>query len=117
MSNCVCVRASDAIGRDHELATLERRAYLVRIGKTDDGIRRHDPHGLDGPRVNRVEQIDGFEPSLARDRRAAPEILYRCSMRSVAELHVRREHVSETADLATPHRVRLSGDGERPHAG
>ena len=33
----------------------------------------------------------------------------------ILDLHVRRQHIGEAAHLPTAHRVRLSGDGERPH--
>ena len=58
-----------------------------------------------------------LRPGFAGDRGRAPEGLDDAAVIRIFDLHMRGQHVGEAADFAPAHRVRLAGDGERPHAG
>ena len=93
------------------------RAHLVGVRQADQRIGGHDPHGLDVARLDRAEQVDGFQARLVGHARRLPEVLHGGAVGGIVELHVRRQHVRQAADFAPAHRVRLAGQRERPHAG
>ena len=110
------VRVEHAIGDDDELALLQREPHPFRVRHADDGIRRHDPNGFDGPRSTASNKSTALSPGLRATRGASQKRATRATL-SGAEVHVRRELVREPTDLAPTHRIRLARQRERPHAG
>jgi hypothetical protein len=113
---CGRIRLADAVRHHNELATLQSLTHAIGVGQADDGIRRHDPDGLDAPIEDGVEHVDSLVARAARNDRTVPERLHRFLMHRIPGIHVRGEHVRHAAGLAATHRVRLARDGERPHS-
>ncbi len=105
------------VGDDDERAGRERRCDVIGIRHAVDGVRRHDPDGLDPAVGDGAEHIDGLEPGRACDPRRVPERLNDAPMLGVAKFHVRGQHVRETAGFAAPHGIGLASHRERTHAG
>src|SRR3954470_17032092 len=70
---------------------------------------------LDAAGRNRLEQRHRLEPLALGHPWRAPEAAHPIDLLG-GETHVSREHVGEAADLAPAHRVRLTGERERPRA-
>ena len=111
------VGSGDAVGDDDERAGGERGARAVGVGQADERVGRHDPDRLDPAVGDRLEHLDRFQALPLGDDRRAPEALHQRAMRGILDLHMGRELVGETADLAPAHRVGLPGQGEGAHPG
>ena len=109
----VCRSTSDTTTNGQARSASRTRSAS---GRLTDRIGGHDPQRLDAAVADRVEHFDRLETRPAGDPRRLPELLHDAPVLGISELHVGGQHVGETADLASAHRVGLSGDRERPHA-
>ena len=94
----------------------QRGSHAVGVRQADHGIRTHDPDRFHLAAPDRVEQLDRLEARFGRHRRRVPEPLDESAMRRVLDLQVRGKLVGQAADLAAAHRIRLTGQRERPHS-
>ena len=105
-----------AIGDDDKWAGDERLPNALGARHAGRRVGAEDPQRLDPTVEHRVEQLDRLQAGSRCDARCVPEPAHPIDI-GVGETHVRGELVGETADLAPAHRIRLSGQRERPHAG
>src|SRR5271165_6098218 len=95
----------------------DRLADPVRLRHAVGRIGAHNPERLDPPVLDRAKHVDGFESRLRCDRRRGPEGLDEAAVIRIVDFHMRGQHVGETTNFTTAHRVGLAGDGKRPLAG
>ena len=105
-----------AIGHDDERAGGQRTAHAVGAGHAGGRVGAGDPDRLHRTVQQRVEHVHRLEPGAGGDARHTPEAAQAVATRAVHR-EMRGELVGEAADFPPAHRIRLAGDGERPHAG
>ena len=106
-----------AVGDDDERTSAQRRAHPPGARHAGGRIGVDDPQRLDRAVAARRRTVR--RPSVpAALRCAAPSRTgARDRTSRVVKAHMRGELIGEAADLAPAHRVRLTGQRERPHAG
>ena len=66
--------------------------------------------------MDRIEHVDRLESRTLCDDWAFTKVLDDSSMGLVVEIHVRGQHVCQSARFASAHRIRLTSDRERAGA-
>ena len=94
---------------DHELGLAQRLFDEVEVGHRRRWIGGHDPQGFDAAVANCLKKIDRLAAGLRSDGRRRPEILHKCAVPWVGNVHMGGKRIGETAHFTPAHRIGLAG--------
>src|SRR6478609_12221354 len=110
----------DRVVRDHIVRydkEIELGQRVANRARPRQGYRRigpHDPERLDLAALYRVEHMNGFQALTPYYLWCIPEAGDTIDL-GRRKRHMRSQLVGKAADLASTHRIRLTGQRERPH--